>query len=74
MAPAGRITVDRGIKRVKKAIERSMNPLSEGEMHFIQMCCQILKSSEKERIDLIVMRALWDGQGKVQRNISYCCK
>jgi hypothetical protein len=70
MAPASGKTVDGGIRRVKKAIDRGTNPLSEGEMHFICTCCQILKSNEKERIELIGMSASWDGQGKVRATVS----
>jgi hypothetical protein len=39
-------------------------------MHFIQTCCQILKSNEKGRIRLIGISTLWDGKGKVQATIS----
>ncbi len=70
MAPAKEKIVDGGVKRVKKAIEKGTNPLSEGEMHFIRTCCWILKVSEKERIDSIGSKAMRDSQGKVQTTMS----
>jgi hypothetical protein len=39
-------------------------------MHFVRTCYRILKANEKERINLIGMGAMRDGQGKVQATIS----
>jgi hypothetical protein len=57
--------VDKGIKRVRKAMEESRNPLSEGEMHFVRTCCRILKIDKKEKINSIGEKAVEDGRGKV---------
>jgi hypothetical protein len=48
MALAKEKIVDRGIRRVRKAMEEGTNPLSEGEMHFIGTSCRILKIDKKE--------------------------
>jgi hypothetical protein len=36
-------------ERVRRALDKGENPLSEEEMHFIQTCCQILKVDEKQK-------------------------
>lgn len=51
-------------------MEKGTNPLSEGEMHCIWMCCRILKVKEKEKIDSIGAKAMKDDRGKVQATMS----
>jgi hypothetical protein len=68
MAPAKEKIANGGIKRVRKAMEKGTNALSEGEMHFIRTCCQILKVNEKEKIDSIGAKAMKDGRVKGASN------
>ncbi len=46
MGPPGRKTMGSELARVREALDKRENPLSEEEMHFIQRCCQILKIDE----------------------------
>jgi hypothetical protein len=39
MALAKVKVMDKGMRRVKKAMEEGKNPLSEGEIYFIRTCC-----------------------------------
>ncbi len=70
MALAKEKIVNRGIRRVRKAMEEGTNPLSEGEMHFVCTSCRILKIDKKESIDSIGAKALADGRAKVQASMS----
>jgi hypothetical protein len=39
--------------RVRSALEKRENPLSEEEMHVVQPCCQILKFDKKQKVESI---------------------
>jgi hypothetical protein len=46
-------------------LDKGRDPLSEEEMHFIQMCCQIMKVSENEKVESISTTAVWEGKGNL---------
>jgi hypothetical protein len=68
MVPAKEKIVNGGIKRVRKAMAKGTNALSEGEMHFIRTCCRILKVNEKEKIHSIGAKAMKDSRKKGTSN------
>jgi hypothetical protein len=49
-------------------LDNGRNPLSEEEMHFMR--CQIMKISEKEKIESISVTAVWEGSGKIAGTIA----
>lgn len=46
-----------------EALNKEESPLSEGEVHFIQMCCCIMKVSESYKIKFIATSAAIEGEG-----------
>jgi hypothetical protein len=70
MAVAKGKTVDIGLSRVKKAMDKGKNPLSESEIDFVQTCCRILGISSKEKIDSIGKRALAGGKGNARKTMN----
>jgi hypothetical protein len=51
MGPSGRKTIGSEATRMRSALEKGGNPLSEEEIHFIRTCCQILKIEEKQKVE-----------------------
>jgi hypothetical protein len=45
-------------KRVHHALDKSKNPLSDEERHFIRTGCQILKIDEKQKVESIGATAI----------------
>jgi hypothetical protein len=74
MAIAKGKAVEKGLSRVKKAMDQGKNPLSEEEVDFMQTCCRILGINSKEKIDGISKRALADGKGNVRKTMSVITK
>jgi hypothetical protein len=70
MAIAKEKVVDKGLSRVKKALDHGENPLSEAEVDSVQTCCRILGIDSKEKIDNIGKRAMTIGRGNVQKTMS----
>jgi hypothetical protein len=62
--------VNKGLSRVRKAMDQDENPLSVAEVDFVQTCCRILGIDSKEKIDSICKRALADGKGNVRKTMS----
>jgi alanine-alpha-ketoisovalerate/valine-pyruvate aminotransferase len=62
--------VNKGLSRVRKAMDQDENPLSVAEVDFVQTCCWILGIDSKEKIDSICKRALADGKGNVRKTMS----
>ncbi len=62
--------MNKGLSRVKKAMELGENPLSAAEVDFVQTCCQILGINSEEKIKDIGRRAPVDGKGKVRKTMS----
>jgi hypothetical protein len=61
MGTPGKKTMDSEAARIREALDKGKNPLSEEEIHFIRTCCQIMKISEKEKIESIGETATWEG-------------
>jgi hypothetical protein len=53
MAVAKAKAVDKGMSRVKKAMDLGKNPLLDAEVDFVQTCCQILSINSEERVNSI---------------------
>jgi hypothetical protein len=69
MAIATGKAVDKSLSRVKKAIDKGENPLSEAEVDFVQTCCRILGIDSKEKIDSIGKRAIEGGKGNMWKTM-----
>jgi hypothetical protein len=67
MAATARKAMDKGLSRVKKALERGENPLLAAEVDFVQTCCRILGFNSEEKVDAIGRRAAEDVKGKVRK-------
>jgi hypothetical protein len=70
MAATARKATDKGLSRVKKALERGENPLSAAVADFVQTCCRILGINSEEKINEIGRRAVEDSKGNVQKVMS----
>jgi hypothetical protein len=53
MDPPGKNTMESEAARVRSALEKRENPLSEEEMHVVQTCCQILETDEKQKVEFL---------------------
>jgi hypothetical protein len=58
---------DKGLSRVKKALENGENPLSAAEVDFMQTCCRILDINSEETVREIRRRAVEGGKVKVRK-------
>jgi hypothetical protein len=70
MSPPGKKTTGSEVARILEALDKIKNPLSEEEIHFIWTCCQIMKISEKEKIESICETAIWEGNGKATGTVA----
>jgi hypothetical protein len=61
---------DKGLSRLKKALERKENPLSAAEVDFVQTSCRILGIDGDEMVYKIGMKAVERGQGQVRKVMS----
>ncbi len=67
MAGTVRKSSDKGLSRLKRAMENGQNPLSVAEVDFVQTSCRILEIDSAEMISIIGQRALDRGKGQVRR-------
>jgi hypothetical protein len=67
MAGTVRKSSDKGLSRLKRAMENGQNPLSAAEVDFVQTSCCILDIDSAEIISVIGRRALDRGKGHVRR-------
>jgi hypothetical protein len=67
MASTVRKSLDRGLSRLKKAMENGQNPLSAAEVDFVQTSCRILGVDSAEMISVIGKKALDRGKGQVRK-------
>jgi hypothetical protein len=74
MATAKVKAVDKGLSRVKKAMDQGESPLSEGEVDFVQTCLRILGVSSNEKIDSTGKQALADSKGNVRKTMNVITK
>ncbi len=66
--------VDKGMSRVKKAMDEGKNPLSEAKEGFVHTCCWILGINSEERVDSIGKQALLDSRGNVWKTMNAITK
>jgi hypothetical protein len=64
MTSTVRRSTDKGLSRLKRAMDSNQNPLSPAEMDFVHMSCRILGIDSMEVIDVIGKKALEKGGGK----------
>jgi hypothetical protein len=64
MAGTVRKSLDKGLSRLKKAMENNQNPLSAVEVDFVLTSCRILGIDSAEVIDAIGKKAIDKGRGK----------
>ncbi len=62
--------MNKGLSRVKEALEKGENPLSAAEVDFVQKCCRILGMNSEEKINEIGRRAVEDGKRKLRKVMS----
>jgi hypothetical protein len=74
MGATARKATDKGLSRVKKALEQGENPLSAAEVDFVQTCCRILGINSEEKIDDVGRQAVEDCKGKVRKVMSAITK
>ncbi len=59
--------MDKGLSRLKKAMDSNQNPLSPSEVDFVRTSCRILDINSEEMINRIGKRALEKGNGQVRK-------
>jgi hypothetical protein len=62
-----RKSLDKGLSRLKRAMENGQNSLSAVEVDFVQTSCHILGINSAEMINVIGKKALDRGKGQVRR-------
>jgi hypothetical protein len=62
-----RKSTDKGLSRIKKAMDSNQNPLSPWEVDFVRTSCRILDIDSEEMVNRIGKRALEKGNGQVRR-------
>jgi hypothetical protein len=67
MTSTVRRSTDKGLSRLKKAMDSNQNPLSPAEMDFVHKSCHILGIDSAEMIDVIGRKALEKGSGQVRK-------
>jgi hypothetical protein len=67
MAGTVRRSTDKGLSRLKKAMDNNQNPLSAAEVDFVQTSCRILGIDSVEMIEVIGRKALERGGGQVRK-------
>ncbi len=73
LGPPSKKTMGSKAARVRDALDKREDPLSEEEIHFIRTCCKILKIDEKQKVVSIGATAMWEGKEKVMGTISAIC-
>jgi hypothetical protein len=61
---------DKGLSRLKKALENNQNPLSAAKIDFMQTSCRILGIDSEEMIDRVGKKAVEKGRGWVRKVMS----
>jgi hypothetical protein len=67
MAGTVKKSSDKGLSRLKKAMENNQNPLSAAEIEFVETSCRILGINSEEMIDVIGKKAVERGRGQVRK-------
>jgi hypothetical protein len=67
MASTVRRSSDKGLSRLKRAMDNDQNPLSMAEVDFVQTSCHILGIDSAEMINVIGKKALDKGRGQVRK-------
>jgi hypothetical protein len=67
MAGTVKKSLDKGLSRLKKAMENNQNPLSATEIDFVQTSCRILGIDSEEMIEVIGKKAVERGRGQVRK-------
>jgi hypothetical protein len=67
MTSTVRRSTDKGLSRLKRAMDSNQNPLSPAEMDFVHTSCRILGIDSVEMIDVIGRKALEKGGGQVRK-------
>ncbi len=67
MAGTVRKSLDKGLSRLKKAMENNQNPQSAVEVDFVLTSCWILGIDSAEVIDAIGKKAIDKGRGQVRK-------
>lgn len=63
MAPFIKKKKRKELVKVREALDKDKSPLSEEEVHFIQTCCRIMKTSKSEKVKSVAMTAVSEGDG-----------
>jgi hypothetical protein len=67
MTSTVRRSTDKGLSRLKRAMDSNQNTLSPAEMDFVHTSCCILCIDSTEMIDVIGKKALEKGGGQVRK-------
>jgi hypothetical protein len=67
MAGTVRKSSDKGLSRLKRAMENNQNSLSAVEVDFVQTSCWILGIDSAEMVEVIGRKAMDRGKGQVRR-------
>jgi hypothetical protein len=67
MAGTVRRSSDKGLSRLKRAMDSDQNPLSMAEIDFVQTSCRVLGIDSAEMISVIGRKALEKGGGQVRK-------
>jgi hypothetical protein len=67
MASTVRRSSDKGLSRLKRAMDNDQNPLSMAEVDFVQTGCRILGIDSAEMISVIGRKALEKGRRQVRK-------
>jgi hypothetical protein len=67
MTSTVRRSTDKGLSRLKRAMDSNQNPLSPAEMDFVHTSCRILGIDNAEVIDVIGRKVLEKGGGQVRK-------
>jgi hypothetical protein len=67
MAGTVRKSSDKGLSRLKRAMENNQNPLSAAEVDFVQTSCRILDIDSAEMVEAIGRKAMDRGRGQVRK-------
>ncbi len=62
-----RRSTDKGLSRLKRAMDSNQNPLSPSEIDFVRTSCRILDIDSEEMVNRIGKRALEKGNGQVRK-------
>jgi hypothetical protein len=68
-----RRSTDKGLSRLKRAMDSNQNPLCQSEIDFVHTSCCILDIDSEEMINRIGKRALEKGNGQVRKVMTVIC-